>query len=104
MSQGVEQRRRELGVRIALGAQRGDILRLIIGRVAVLALGGIALGLALAVPATGLLTALLYQVRPGDPLVLMTLALVLLAVALLSGYVPAKRATEVDPLTTLRDC
>lgn len=104
MSQGVEQRRRELGVRIALGAQRGDILRLIIGRVAVLAIGGIAVGLALAVPAMRLLTALLYQVKPGDPLVLTTLALTLLAVALLSGYVPAKRATEVDPLTTLRDC
>jgi len=104
MSQGVEQRRRELGVRIALGAQRGDILRLIIGRVAILAIGGIALGLALAVPAMRLLTALLYQVKPGDPLVLTTLALILLAVALLSGYVPAKRATEVDPLTTLRDC
>jgi putative ABC transport system permease protein len=104
MSQGVEQRRRELGVRIALGAQRGDILRLIIGRVAILAIGGIALGLALAVPAMRLLTALLYQVKPGDPLVLTTLAVILLAVALLSGYVPAKRATEVDPLTTLRDC
>jgi len=103
LSQGVEQRRRELGVRLALGAQRGDILRLIFGRVLGLAVAGIALGIALAVPAMRLLTALLYQVRPGDPLVFISLSLILLGVALLSGYMPAKRATNVDPLTTLRD-
>jgi len=104
MSQGVEQRRRELGVRLALGAQRADILRLIFGRVLLLALAGIALGVALAVPAMRLLTSLLYQVRPGDPLVFISLSLVLLGVALLAGYLPARRATNVDPLTTLRDC
>jgi len=104
MSQGVEQRRRELGVRLALGAQRRDILRLIIRRVLGLAIAGIVIGLGLAVPTTRLLTALLYQVEPGDPVIFAALALVLLAVALLSGYLPAKRATEVDPLTTLRDC
>jgi len=102
MSQGVEQRRRELGVRVALGALRGDILRLIIGRVLGLAVAGVALGILLAVPAMRLLGALLYQVTPGDPLVFSTLASILLLVALLAGYLPAKRATEVDPLTTLR--
>ena len=70
MTQGVEQRTREIGVRLALGAARGDILRLIIGRVFAIALAGIALGVALAVPSMRLLTALLYQVKPGDPLVL----------------------------------
>jgi len=104
MSQGVEQRRGELGVRLALGAQRGDILRLIFGRVLGLAVAGIALGLLLAVPGMRLLTSLLYQVTPSDPLVFISLSLILLAVALLAGYVPAKRATTVDPLTTLRDC
>jgi putative ABC transport system permease protein len=104
MSQGVEQRRRELGVRLALGAQRTDILRLIFGRVLGLAVTGIALGLILAVPGMRLLASLLYQVRPGDPLVFISLSLILFAVALLAGYVPAKRATNVDPLTTLRDC
>ena len=104
MSQGVEQRRRELGVRVALGALRGDILRLIIGRVLGLAIAGVALGLIFAVPAMRLLAALLYQVKPGDPLVFGTLASILLVVALLAGYLPAKRATEVDPLTILRDC
>jgi putative ABC transport system permease protein len=102
MSQGVQQRSREIGVRIALGAARADILRLIIGRVIGIALAGIALGLLLAVPAMRLLATLLYQVRPGDPAVFASLALILLAVALLAGYLPARRATRVDPLTTLR--
>jgi predicted lysophospholipase L1 biosynthesis ABC-type transport system permease subunit len=102
MSQGVEQRRREIGVRMAVGADRAHILRLIIGRVAVIAASGIAVGLVCAVPAMRLLAALLYQVRPTDPLVFATLALLLLAVALLAGYIPARRATRVDPLTTLR--
>jgi putative ABC transport system permease protein len=102
MSQGVQQRTREIGVRIALGAARGDILRLMIGRVVRIALAGIALGVLLAIPSTRLLATLLYQVRPGDPTVLTTLALILLSVALLAGYLPARRATRVDPLTTLR--
>jgi putative ABC transport system permease protein len=102
MSQGVEQRRHELGVRLALGAQRRDILRLIIGRVMGLAAAGISLGIFLAVPAMQLLTALLYQVRPGDPVVFTILSLTLLFVALLAGYLPARRAGNVDPLTTLR--
>ena len=102
MSQGVEQRRMEIGVRIALGAARSDIFRLIIGRVVIIAAAGIAAGVALAVPAMKLLTALLYQVRPGDPWVFAALALILLSVTLLAGYIPARRATRVDPLTTLR--
>jgi predicted permease len=102
MSQGVEQRRREIGVRMALGADRRDIMRLIIGRVVAIALAGITLGIVLAVPSMRLLIALLYQVRPDDPLVFAMLALALLGVAVLAGYLPARRATRVDPLTTLR--
>jgi putative ABC transport system permease protein len=102
ISQGVEQRRREIGVRMAVGADRAHILRLIIGRVLVIALSGLALGLVCAVPAMRILTALLYQVRPTDPLIFSGLALLLLAVALLAGYIPARRATRVDPLATLR--
>jgi putative ABC transport system permease protein len=102
MSQGVEQRRRELGVRMALGATRSDIMRLIIGRVFVLAVTGTVAGVVLAVPAMRLLTALLYQVKPTDPVVFTLLALALVAVAVLAGYVPARRATRVDPLVTLR--
>jgi putative ABC transport system permease protein len=102
MAQGVEQRRREIGVRLALGAGRSDILRLIIGRVTAMAIAGIALGILIAVPAMQLLRALLYQVTPGDPSVFVGLAGVVLAVTLLAGYIPARRATRVDPVVTLR--
>src|SRR5262249_46242427 len=64
LSQGVEQRAREIGVRMAVGASRADIFRLILGRALIFAVAGVALGIALALPATELLTALLYQVRP----------------------------------------
>ena len=102
MAQGVQQRTREIGVRLALGAARGDIMRLIIGRVLGIGLAGVAIGVLSAIPSMRLLTALLYQVSPGDPLVFTALSLVLLAVAVLAGYIPARRATRVDPLTTLR--
>ena len=102
MSEGVAQRTREIGVRMALGADRADILRLIIGRVIVVALIGVTLGLALALPSMRLLSALLYQVEPSDPIVFGTLATMLLVVAVAAGYLPARRATRVDPLTTLR--
>jgi putative ABC transport system permease protein len=102
MSQSVEQRTREIGVRMALGASREDILRLIVGRTLVIALAGVALGIALTIPAMRGLTALLYQVAPGDPGVLILLASLLLVVAVFAGYMPARRATRVDPLTTLR--
>jgi putative ABC transport system permease protein len=102
MSQGVEQRRRELGVRMALGATGRDIMRLIIGRAFVLAVAGTVAGVVLAVPSMRLLTALLYQVTPTDPAVFTLLALTLIAVAVLAGYIPARRATRVDPLISLR--
>jgi putative ABC transport system permease protein len=102
MAQGVEQRRREIGVRLAHGAGQSDILRLIIGRVTAMAIAGIALGILIAVPAMQLLRALLYQVTPGDPSVFVGLAGVVLAVTLLAGYIPARRATRVDPVVTLR--
>jgi putative ABC transport system permease protein len=102
MSQGVEQRRREIGLRLALGATRGDILRLIVGRVILIAGTGSAVGILLAIPAGRLLSGLLYQVRPGDPVVLAVLSLALMTIALLAGFIPARRATRVDPLTSLR--
>jgi putative ABC transport system permease protein len=67
-----------------------------------MAIAGIALGILIAVPAMQLLRALLYQVTPGDPSVFVGLAGVVLAVTLLAGYIPARRATRVDPLVTLR--
>lgn len=102
VSQGVQQRTPEIGVRLAMGAGRREILRLIIGHVLWIAGAGIGLGVALAVPSMKLLTALLYQVAPGDPWVFAPLALLLFAVALIAAYIPARRAARLDPLTTLR--
>jgi putative ABC transport system permease protein len=102
IAQGVHQRTREIGVRLALGANHADILRLIIGRVLAIALAGIALGLISAVPSMSLLATLLYKVSPGDPVVYGTLAIVLLVSAVLAGYLPARRAARLDPLVTLR--
>jgi ABC-type antimicrobial peptide transport system permease subunit len=102
MSQAVEQRTREIGVRLALGAARSDILRLIIGRVVIIAVAGVAIGIVVAIPTLRTLSTLLYEVTPGDPVVIGSLASVLLVVAVLAGYVPARRAARVDPLETLR--
>jgi putative ABC transport system permease protein len=102
MSQSVEQRTREIGVRMALGASREHILRLIVGRTVAIAVTGVIVGVALVIPSMRGLTALLYQVNPGDPAVLVVLASLLLAVAVFAGYMPARRATRVDPLSTLR--
>ncbi len=88
VSQSVQHRTREIGVRLAMGAVSRDILRLIISRVLVIAAAGIVLGLALSVPAMKLLTTLLYQVNPSDPWVSLPLAFVLLAVAVLAGLPP----------------
>jgi putative ABC transport system permease protein len=102
VSQSVAQRSRELGVRVALGASRGDIMHLVLGRALIFAAAGLVLGLVITLPAMRLLTALLYQVQPGDPAVIASLAAALLVVAAFSSYLPARRATRVSPLAVLR--
>jgi putative ABC transport system permease protein len=102
LAQAVAQRTREIGVRMALGADRGDILRLVLGRASVMAALGVGAGLLASWFAMRLLTTLLYEVRPDDPTVLVALAALLFAVALAASYIPAHRATRVDPLETLR--
>jgi putative ABC transport system permease protein len=102
MAQAVEQRTREIGVRIALGAERRNIFALVIGRAFAIAVGGIAVGIGLSLMSMRFLDALLYGVKPNDPATLGVLAAVLLIVSLLASYVPARRATRVDPLTSLR--
>jgi putative ABC transport system permease protein len=102
MSQAVEQRTREIGLRIALGAERRAIVMLVTGRAAIVVLVGIGVGVVLSLVSMPLLETLLYRVRPNDPATLAVLAATLLAVALLASYVPARRATRVDPLTSLR--
>ncbi len=103
VSYAVSQRTREIGLRMALGAQRRDALRLVLRQGLTLALVGTALGLPLAYGAGFLLGTVLYQVSPGDPFALAGTALLLIAVALCASYVPARRAASIDPMVALRD-
>jgi putative ABC transport system permease protein len=99
---GVTQRTQEIGIRLALGAQRGDVLRMIVGQAAWLSAAGIAIGAAGAFALTRLMTDLLFHVKPFDPATFAAVAAILALVALLAGYVPGRRATRVDPVVALR--
>jgi len=102
LSYSVSRRTHEIGIRSALGAARRDILRMVVGEGLLLTLMGVAVGLAVALTLTRLLTGLLYGVRPTDPLTFVSLALLVIVVALLAVYIPARRATKVDPMVALR--
>ncbi|HEY6273625.1 MAG TPA: ADOP family duplicated permease, partial [Terriglobales bacterium] len=103
ISFSVLHRMREMGIRIALGAQRGTILAMVVGQGAWLALMGTAAGLAASLFATRLVRSLLYGVGVTDPITFIVVPLVLIAVALAAAYVPARRATLVDPAVVLRE-
>jgi len=102
MSYGVAQRRHELGIRLALGATSRDVLQLIVGQGMRLVMFGIGLGVVVALLVNRLLTSLLFGVKPTDPLTFGVIALLLLIVALIACWLPARRATKVDPLMALR--
>ena len=102
MSYLVTQRTQEIGVRMALGAQKRQVLKLVVGKGMALAVTGIALGLVASLALTRLMRSLLFEVTPTDWVTLAVASIVLLTVALLACYIPALRATKVDPLIALR--
>jgi putative ABC transport system permease protein len=102
LAYSVAQRSREIGIRMALGAGQRSISIMVLRCGAALALSGIVIGLAVSLFATRFIGALLYGIQPVDPVTFVVVPLLLIAVALLASYVPARRATRVDPLVTLR--
>ncbi len=98
----VGQRTREIGIRVALGARRADVLRLVLGHSVKMALIGVAIGLLASLGLTRLMVNMLYGVSPVDPLTFLGVAVILTAVALAACYIPARRAMRVDPMVALR--
>jgi ABC-type antimicrobial peptide transport system permease subunit len=95
-------RTNEIGLRMAIGADRGDVMRMVLSETLMLICVGLGIGLPGAVAVSRLLASILVGVSPSDPMTLATVTLVMLAVGLLAGFVPAARASRVDPMATLR--
>jgi putative ABC transport system permease protein len=102
VSCSVSERTQQIGIRVALGAQRSDVLRLIVGQGAILAGSGVAIGLAAAYGLTRLMSSLLFGVESTDPWTFSGVAVLLLCVAVVACYLPARRAMNVDPMVALR--
>jgi putative ABC transport system permease protein len=102
MSYLVAQRGKEIGIRVALGARRRDVLKLVIGQGMAVALTGVSLGLGAALAVTRMIKSLLFGVSATDPLTFVGIASLLLFVAFAACVIPARRTTKVDPLTALR--
>jgi predicted permease len=102
LSYEVARRTREIGIRMALGAQMGDVLRLVVKQGFVLAVAGAAVGIGVALGVTRYLASMLYDVRANDPVTIIAVAVLLALVALAACFIPARRATRVDPIIALR--
>jgi putative ABC transport system permease protein len=103
LSYAVAQRTREIGLRMAFGSHTGHVLRMVIGQGMKLALDGVALGLAASLALRRTINNLLYDVSAPDPSTFAAWAMLLIAVALLACWIPARRATHIDPLSALRE-
>jgi ABC-type antimicrobial peptide transport system permease subunit len=102
MSYDVARRTNEIGIRMALGAQRRNVVGLVLRETMILVVIGVLIGLGAALGATRLIAGFLYGLTPNDPLTIALASMLLLTVALLAGYLPARRASRVDPMVSLR--
>jgi putative ABC transport system permease protein len=102
VSYTVSQRTREIGIRVALGAPAGNVLRMILGQSARMIFAGVGIGVAAALGLTELMRSLLFGVSPRDPLTFAAVAALLVVFALLASYIPARRAMLIDPIVALR--
>ena len=103
MSCNVARRRNEIGIRMALGAEHSGVLRMVLGEVAVLIMAGLALGLAAAIAGTRFLASFLYRLEPNDPTTLAAACIILAIAAAVAGFLPARRAANLNPMTALRE-
>jgi ABC-type antimicrobial peptide transport system permease subunit len=102
MSYNVARRTGEIGIRMALGAQRGRVLRMVLREVMLLAAVGLAIGVPAALAAAKLVESFLFGMKPNDPLALMGSVAALVSAAILAGYLPARNASRIDPMIALR--